>query len=78
MKIDDKETLPMARRLIKEEGLFCGGSSGGCLAGALKYCKEHNLNEKHRIVIILPDNLRNYITKLVSKEWMVEKGLYEV
>ena len=78
VKIDDQETLPMARRLIREEGFFCGGSSGGTVAGALRYAKEHNLSPNDKCVVVLADNLRNYITKLVSKEWMVEKGFYEI
>ena len=68
----------MARRLIREEGFFCGGSSGGTVAGALRYAKEHNLSPNDKCVVVLADNLRNYITKLVSKEWMVEKGFYEI
>lgn len=67
----------MARRLIKEEGLFCGGSSGQVVDAAIKYAKEHNLGEGVRIVCVLADHLRNYITKFVSKEWMVAKGFYE-
>lgn len=67
----------MARRLIREEGLFCGGSSGQVVDAAVKYAKEHNLGEGVRIVCVLADHLRNYITKFVSKEWMVAKGFYE-
>ena len=35
------------------------------------------MGEGVRVVCILPDHLRNYITKFVSKEWMVGKGFYE-
>ena len=63
VKVDDWDALPMNRRIIQEEGMFCGGSSGAVLSGAMKYAKEHNLNENHKIVCIFADNLRNYMTK---------------
>ncbi|XP_046689028.1 cystathionine beta-synthase-like [Homalodisca vitripennis] len=51
----------MARRLIREEGLFRGGSSGSALCAALKIAKSLDANK--RVVVILPDNVRNYMTK---------------
>lgn len=62
---------------MKDEGLFCGGSSGCALWAAITYAKENKLSKDKRLVVILPDNLRNYITKFISKEWMVAKGFYE-
>jgi cystathionine beta-synthase len=76
VKVDDTMALPMARRLIREEGMFCGGSSGAVLSCAIKYLKENNIENK-LVVVILADNLRNYITKLVQREWMVDKGFME-
>ena len=63
----------MSRRLIEEEGLLIGGSSGSIMWGAIEYAKKHNLNENHRVVVVLPDNVRNYMTKFLSKDWMIEK-----
>lgn len=45
IKIDDWDALPMTRRIISEEGMFCGGSSGGVLTAALNYAKKHNLTK---------------------------------
>jgi len=45
---------------------------------AIEYAIEHKLNENHRVVVVLADHLRNYITKFVTKEWMIEKGFYEL
>jgi len=38
----------------------------------LNYCKEKGLTEKDRVVIVLPDGVRNYMTKFLSKDWMIE------
>ena len=73
VKIADKETFQMARRLIREEGLFCGGSSGGAVWAALQAAK--NLSKGQNCVVILPDSLRNYLTKFVDEKWMKENQL---
>ncbi|XKL64664.1 hypothetical protein PGB90_004750 [Kerria lacca] len=71
-KIGDKESFLMARRLIKEEALFCGGSSGGAVHAACKLAK--NLSENQRCVVVLPDGVRNYMTKFINDRWMLEKN----
>lgn len=70
-KSEDKESFLMARRLIKEEGLLCGGSSGSAVANALKAIKDLKLGRGKRVVVILPDSVRNYMTKFLSPEWMM-------
>ena len=64
----------MARRLMKEEGLMCGGSSGFAMYGALKWIKDNNIGIGKRVVVILPDNIRNYMTKHLNADWMYERG----
>lgn len=62
VKTRDKESLLMARRLIREEGLLCGGSSGANVWAALQVAKRAELNQRgKRIVVILPDGVRNYM-----------------
>jgi len=73
-KSNDAESLSMSRRLIKDEGLLCGGSSGAALSCALKAIKEADLKEDQRCVVILADGLRNYMTKFLSDQWMAERG----
>jgi len=68
----DKEAFRYAGRLMKEEGLMVGGSAGGNLACAIEYAKKHKLNKNHRLVVVLPDTARNYLSKHVSKEWLFE------
>jgi len=63
----------MARRLMREEGLMCGGSSGTAMWGAIKYIKEHNIGAGRRCVVLLPDNIRNYMTKHLNDDWMYER-----
>lgn len=75
IKFNDKAALPMARRLIAEEGFLCGGSSGGNLIVALEAAKE--LKEGQNCVVILPDNIRNYLTKFVSDNWMEARNFKE-
>jgi cystathionine beta-synthase len=69
VKTDDKSSFRMARRLIKEEGLFVGGSSGANLCAALEIAKD--MHEGQRVVVILPDSVRNYMTKFLSDDWMI-------
>lgn len=75
IKTEDKEAFVMARRLIREEGLLVGGSSGTVMAGAMKIAKE--LPEGKRVVVLLVDGVRNYMTKFLNDDWMLENGFLE-
>uniref|UniRef100_A0A4W4GN93 Cystathionine beta-synthase n=1 Tax=Electrophorus electricus TaxID=8005 RepID=A0A4W4GN93_ELEEL len=75
-KASDDETFAMARMLIREEGLLCGGSSGSAMAAAVKEAKE--LKEGQRCVVILPDSIRNYMSKFLNDKWMFQKGFLTV
>ncbi|XP_076663494.1 cystathionine beta-synthase [Andrena cerasifolii] len=72
IKTDDNESLKAARMLIRQEGLLCGGSSGAALTAALEIAKD--IPEGKRVVIVLPDGIRNYMTKFVSDHWMEARG----
>jgi cysteine synthase A len=68
IKVDDKDSFHIARRLIREEGLLVGGSSGTAVWGALQAAK--TLKKGERCLVILPDSIRNYLSKFVDNKWM--------
>jgi len=70
IKLPDKESFHMARRIIREEGLLIGGSSGGAVWAAIQKAKQ--LKKGDKCLVILPDSIRNYITKFVDDDWMQE------
>lgn len=74
-KVGDKEAFTFARRLIKEEGLLCGGSCGSAMAAAVQAAQ--TLQEGQKCVVLLPDSVRNYMTKFLSDDWMEDKGFLE-
>jgi cystathionine beta-synthase len=76
IKVVDQDAIPMARRLIREEGFLCGGSSGAAMASALTAAKD--LKEGQKCVVLLPDNIRNYMSKMVSDNWMEARRLKEI
>lgn len=53
---------------------MCGGSSGTAFWAALEYIKTHDIGKGKRCVVILPDNIRNYMTKHLNNDWMYERG----
>ena len=68
VKTADRESFQLARRLISEEGLLCGGSSGAVMYAALREAK--NLAKGQNCVVLLPDGVRNYMTKFIDDKWM--------
>jgi cystathionine beta-synthase len=74
IKTDDTESFLYARKIIREEGMLVGGSSGTALAAAMRLIKELNIGEGKRVVVLLPDSVRNYMTKFINNDWMYESG----
>jgi cystathionine beta-synthase len=72
VKTNDKESFKYARQLIKEEGLLVGGSSGTAIMAMLQQAK--NLKAGQNCVVVLPDGIRNYMSKFVDEDWRKENG----
>jgi cystathionine beta-synthase len=75
IQVNDEECFVVARRLVKMEGLFTGGSGGGCISAALRMAKE--LGPDAFIVAFLPDTGMRYLSKVYNDEWMRERGYVE-
>ena len=77
VQVSDKESFLMTRRLVREEGIFCGGSSGSAVSGLLKSSIVQSLDQDDFAVVILPDSGARYLSKVFDDEWMREYGFLE-
>jgi cystathionine beta-synthase len=75
LQVNDEECFVIARRLVKMEGLFTGGSGGGCISATLRLAKD--LGPEAFIVALLPDTGMRYLSKVYNDEWMRERGYVE-
>jgi cystathionine beta-synthase len=75
IKSNDRDSFRVARQLIRQEGLLCGGSCGSAVWGALQVARD--MPEGARVVVILPDSVRNYMTKFVDDAWMRQHGFLD-
>ncbi len=75
IKSNDRDSFLMARRLIRQEGLLVGGSSGSAAWAALEVAKKYGPDK--RIVTMMCDSVRNYMTKFLDDAWMRENGFTE-
>ena len=76
IKSADKESFIMARRLIREEGLLCGGSSGATMACAVKAAEK--LKPGQKCVALLADGVRNYMTKFLDNQWLADRDIIQL
>ena len=75
-QVTDKEGALMARKIAKEEGLFCGYSSGSCLQGLIQL--SNHLKKDDVVVCIFHDHGSRYVGKIYNDQWMHERGFLEV
>ncbi|MGD8397141.1 MAG: pyridoxal-phosphate dependent enzyme [Candidatus Eiseniibacteriota bacterium] len=73
--VPDAESLNMARRISREEGILVGGSCGLAAVVALRVAEE--LDERRLIVVLLPDTGERYLSKLYSDDWMRDNHLLD-
>ncbi len=72
IKSNDRDSFQVARQLIRQEGLLVGGSSGAAVWAAMQICREMTAGQ--RVVVLLPDSIRNYMSKFASDSWMRQHG----
>jgi cystathionine beta-synthase len=75
IRVSDRDSFLTARRLAREEGLLVGGSSGSTVWGAIEYAKR--LGPDARVLTILADSGRSYLSKFLDDNWMLEHGFLE-
>jgi cystathionine beta-synthase len=75
IKSNDRDSFLVARQLIRQEGLLVGGSSGAAVWAAMQVCRD--LGPGKRVVAILPDSIRNYLSKFVDDRWMRQQGFFQ-
>ncbi len=75
-RINDKESFQMARKLLREEGIFVGGSSGATVAGAIKYLRQND-RKGLKVVLLLPDSGARYLSRIFDDNWMRDNGFLD-
>lgn len=71
VRVNDKQSFDTARQLVRQEGIFCGGSSGSAMFVALNIARDY---PGKNIVVILPDSGNMYLSKFMSDEWMLQNN----
>jgi len=74
-KVDDPLCFETARQVIREEGILCGGSSGGAMWAAIQACKDFNFGPDKNVVVLFPDSIRNYMSKFLDDDWLKSKSV---
>lgn len=75
-QVTDKDGAIMARKIAREEGLFCGYSAGSCLQGLMQL--KSRLKKEDVVVCVFHDHGTRYIGKIYNDQWMMERGFLEV
>ena len=75
-QVTDKDGAIMARRLAKEEGIFCGYSAGSCIQGLMQL--KNRLKKDDLVVCIFHDHGSRYVAKVYNDQWMIERGFLDV
>ncbi|HEV7128828.1 MAG TPA: pyridoxal-phosphate dependent enzyme, partial [Ktedonobacterales bacterium] len=75
IRVDDRTSFQLTRRLAREEGILCGGSAGTAIGAALEYARR--LTADDVVVVLLPDSGRGYLSKIYNETWMRENGFGE-
>ena len=75
IRVSDRDSFQVARRLAREEGLLVGGSGGTTVWAALEIATRFGPGAK--ILTMIPDSGRSYMSKFYDDNWMLEHGFVE-
>lgn len=75
VKSNDRDSFVVARQLIRQEGLLCGGSCGSAVWAAMQVARE--MQPGQRVCVVLADSIRNYLSKFVDDKWMRQQGFLQ-
>ena len=75
IRVSDKDCFQWTRKLVRSEGIYAGGSSGGAVCAAIRYAERTGTDGN--ILVILPDSAGRYLSKIFNDTWMKEGGFLE-
>ena len=73
--VSDKEAFEVLQKLLREEGILAGSSTGTLISGAIKWCQKQDSHKK--VVTFVCDTGNKYLSKAFSKSWLKDNQLID-